>query len=51
MKDYGLMGGEACRSLCSRIARPGKGFDRRAHVESWQASLPLRGWKEKEQSV
>ena len=41
----------ACRSLCSRIARPRKGLDRRAHVESGQATPPLRGWKEKEQSV
>ena len=27
----------------------GKGLDRRAHVESWQATPPLRGWKGKEQ--
>ena len=51
MKDYGLMGGAACRSLCSWIARPRKGLDRRAHVESWQATPPLREWKEKEQSA
>jgi len=31
--------------------RPRKGLDRRAHVESWQATPQLRGWKEKEQSA
>ncbi len=41
----------ACRSLCSRIARPRKGLDRRAHGENWQATPPLRGWKKKEQSA
>ena len=27
----------------------GKGLDRLVHVESWQATPPLRGWKETEQ--
>ena len=39
----------ACRSLCSRIARPRKGLDRRAHFESWQATPIER--VEKEQSL
>jgi hypothetical protein len=48
---FGGDGVVACRSLCSRIARPRKGLDRRAHGESWQATPPLKGWKEKEQSA
>jgi hypothetical protein len=31
----------ACRSLCSRIARPRKGLDRRAHGESWSGRSPI----------
>jgi hypothetical protein len=43
--------GEGAGGLPARATRGLEGLDRRAHVESWQATPPLRGWEEKEQSA